>query len=109
MKKPSSIKIQVKGAEWTVNYLSKIKYHKKHGFDSQAITLPDVKVIDLSHEFMSTINIQHELLHAFVCESNTESANLDANQMEELCASIVGEYAVEIVRLTYYILNSFLP
>jgi hypothetical protein len=87
--------------------LSKTKYHKLHGFDSGAITLITEKIIDVKNDGFTTEYIRHELLHAFVAESNTESAMLNSEQIEELCASIVGEYGIEIVRLADFISNKF--
>ena len=100
--------IKIKGKEWEIRFLTKKQYEKAHGDDSAAITVEATRQIDfLKTEFTSDI-ARHELTHGFFRESNVESAGLSGLQIEELAASIVGEYAIEIVSLADYITNKFL-
>lgn len=111
MAKKIELTVNIKGRAWIIRLLAKSVYTKNFGTDSSAITLLDKKEICVSKLDYLIGHIRHELMHAFVVESNTESAFLNAAQMEELCCSIVGDYAIEIVALadriqTYFQIHS---
>ena len=101
-------KINVKGREWEARLLTRRKYEKLHGADSGAITIMSTKQIDFNKSDLNPEDVRHEVFHAYVKESNTESANLTADQMEELCCSLVGEYAIEIIKSADYIISKFI-
>ena len=100
--------IQVKGKDWNLRLWSNAVYIKKFGDDSGAVTFPDSKEINFIRGDLSLGVIRHELLHAFVAESNTESAYLDPDQTEELAASIIEFEWNNIQALSEHILTTFL-
>jgi len=103
-----TVKIQIKGATWECRLLTKKKYEKLHGYDSSAITVGNARQIDFLKADLIPGFVIHELLHAYVYECNTESSNLDPDQREELCCSILGEYIHTIVLTAFYILTKFM-
>lgn len=105
----NSLTIQIKGATWTVKKLTPRKFNKEHKSSWAAVTLPDSREIHLNGNSFAPSHVRHELLHAFYSEGNTESTTqLTEDDVEEICASIVGEYAIEIVRLADIVLTFFL-
>jgi hypothetical protein len=93
--------VQIKGANWTVKKLTTRKFVKLHGDkECPALTVPCDREIHLNGDLHTTKYFRHELLHAFASECNTESmTSMTIDDMEELCASIVGEYAIELVKM----------
>jgi hypothetical protein len=102
------VKIHIKGAEWTIVFMAKRSYEKLHGEDSSAITIGDKKEIHFNKTDLCPKYVYHELGHAYFFECNTESANLDAYQTEEVFCSIIGDYLPEIQKQGYYILSKFM-
>jgi hypothetical protein len=102
--------VQIKGSNWTINLLTRKKYEKKYGADDQSDgTCSKLKKeIDFHQDGFSPQTVRHELLHAFFGESNTYSANLDPQQMEELACEIFEQHAIDILKLADEILTKFL-
>lgn len=105
-----SLVIQIKGANWTIRRLTTRKFTKIHDDKKcPALTVPCDREIHLNSNLHTPQFIRHELLHAFVSECNTESmTSLTIDDMEELCASIVAEYAFDIIKVADYIHEYFL-
>jgi hypothetical protein len=106
--KNKSLKITMKGIEWTVYAHSTASYKRRHGSDSHAITYTKDREIFFNKDTLAPDYVRHELLHAFVASSSTNSSSLDVDQMEELCAEIIGEHGVELMLYADQILNFFL-
>lgn len=103
-----NFKINIKGQDWSVKFYPNAKYCKSVGPDSGAITIPDKKTIIFNKSVINVGYIRHELLHAIYAESHTESAHLDSEQTEEVCASILQTQFNNIIALTETILNELL-
>lgn len=82
-----NFKIKIKGADWKIEFLTQTAYEKKHGENSHAMTEMEKKTISFIKGNCNVGIIRHELLHAFVTETHTESSSLTALQMEELCCA----------------------
>lgn len=96
--------LEIKGRKWIIEYLTPQQYKRKHGLDSEGICLLHEKRIHLNKALISPGIVRHELIHALVEESNTESADLNANQMEELICAILQYHWAEFNAWTEYIL-----
>ena len=97
--------IQIKGASWRIRQLTPRKFKKEHDQNWAAVTLPDSKEIHFNGDNFLPCHIRHELLHAFVSESNTESMNMTPDDMEELCCSLVGEFSIDIIKIADQIIS----
>jgi hypothetical protein len=104
----NEITMQIKGANWIIRVLSSVKYEKIHGSDSYGITIILDRRIDINKRHLTPNTVRHELFHAFMSECNTESANLDTEQLEELAASIVADFAIDLIQKTDTIMEFFL-
>ena len=108
MRASKQVTVNIKGSPWIIKLFTKKQYEKLHGCDSGGITISKDKQIHLIKTELIPENVRHEIFHAFVEESNTASSNLDADQMEELCATIMGCHGIKIITLADYILTQFL-
>lgn len=106
--KNKNIVIKIKDIDWTFVLLTSRSYHNKHGTDSGAITIPDERTVHFDKSELSMDNIYHELFHVFVDCSQTGSANLDKEQMEELGATIVQDHIHDILKYAQIIMDKFL-
>jgi hypothetical protein len=105
----SEVKVLIKGATWTVKKLSLRKFNSLHqDKDCPALTIPIDREIHLNEKLYTPHFIRHELFHAYVAESNTESMrNMTIDDMEELSASIIAEYCFDIAKLADSIFTTF--
>lgn len=103
-----SLKILIKGVEWTVYVQPNLSYIRQHGNDSGAITYINDKDIFFNSDHVNTGYIRHELTHAFVASSGINSSSLDQDQFEELFCEIVEEHYHDIGSLTDKIINFIL-
>lgn len=108
MKKKPALKEKIKGLEWTFHVQTNSAYTRAHGKDSEAVTYPHSREVYFNISCLSPYAVKHELLHVFVASSSTSSSSLTADQVEELCAEIVGEHGIDIEMLSEKILNYFL-
>lgn len=97
----SEVKVLIKGATWTVKKLSLRKFNSLHkDKNCPGLTLPADREIHLNDKLYTPHYIRHELFHAHVAESNTESmTNMTIDDMEELAASIISEHCFDIAKL----------
>lgn len=107
-RKKAPLKDQIKGHEWTFYAEKSRTYNRKHGSDSHAITYTHEREIYFNIESLAPDYVRHELFHAFVASSSTNSSNLTKDQMEELCAELYGEHGPEMELLVNKILNYYL-
>jgi hypothetical protein len=110
IKRPSKKRIEfdVKGRKWAFSLAIDSSYKRKWGSDSCAITIfEDHEVYFRKSEFTPN-TVRHEVFHVYVYESLTNSADLSGDQMEELCAEIMGEHGVEICSLSDIIYHKLL-
>lgn len=108
MSKKSPLKDKIKGHEWTFHGQTNSAYIRKHGSDSHAITYTKDRDIFFNLSSIAPDYVRHEVLHAYVASSSTNSSNLTADQIEELCCEIYGEHGPEMDLLVDKILNHFL-
>jgi hypothetical protein len=106
--KSKSLKIKIKGIEWQIFAQTPAAYKRKHGSDSHAITYTKDREIYFNKETLAPDYVRHELLHAYVASSSTNSSSLTTDQMEELCAEMVGEHGIEMMLFADQILNFYL-
>lgn len=103
------IDFQVLGKKWTLRPLDRKKYRRKYGNDSVAITNVNKRRIDLSPNGLDLETIVHELVHAFLGEICTHSANLDDESLEEIFAELLAKRGREILETGDYLFNLIHP
>lgn len=108
MSKKKSLKISIKGLEWTIYSQSNMSYVRKHGNDSGAITYLQDREVFFNSGHFNPGYVRHELLHCYIASSGTNSSNLTKDQLEELCCEIVEEHYFEIGALADKIVNFIL-
>ena len=108
MKKKPPMKLTFKGIEWTFVVQNNATYCRNHDKDSEASTYPFDKEVVFNANYFSPYVVKHELIHVAVASSSTASSNLDAEQIEELCAELYGEHSNELDHIAEKILNYFL-
>jgi hypothetical protein len=108
MKKKPPLKSNIKGYEWTFYAQTNATYIRKHGSDSHAITYTVDREVYFNLNTLAPEYVRHEIFHAYVASSNTNSSNLDQDHIEELCAEIYGDHGPEMDSLVDKILNYFL-
>lgn len=108
MKKKVPLKEVIKGHDWTFYAEKNATYRRKHGTDSHAITYTHDKEVFFNLDSLAPDYVRHEVFHAYVGSSSTNSSNLDKDQMEELCAELYSEHGPEMDLLVNKILNHYL-
>lgn len=96
MSKKNSFKLKIKGIEWVVYLQTDAAYVRSHGKDSSAIMSPEDHEIFFKKSGIRPEFVRHELFHAYLASCSTNSSNLTALQIEELCAEVYGEHALEM-------------
>lgn len=108
MKRKPPLREIIKGIQWVFYAQSNAAYIRNHGSDSGAITYPNDREIYFNISSLAPEYVRHEVFHAYIASSSTGSANLDAFQMEELCAELYGDHGPEMDVLVDKILNYYL-
>lgn len=108
MTKKKSLKIHIKGLEWTVVGQTASAYTRAHGKDSAAITYIVDRVMYFNVSHFNSEYVRHELGHAFAASCGTTSSSLTADQIEELMCEIIGEHGPELMGLADKIVNFLL-
>ena len=103
----SRIVISIKGAPWTISLMNEPAFIKRFELCS-AITIPENKQIFINKNCLTPGTLRHELLHALVSESHVESAELSADQLEEICCTLVDFQWYNIDRWVEEIMVEFL-
>lgn len=108
----SQISISIKGRQWKFILIADKRYDKLHNqdtaFASQAVTLPTTFEVHFRKSDWDVITIRHELLHVLFTMGLSSSAELDATQVQEICAEIVAHHTSEIVVWSDRITECFL-
>lgn len=108
----SSISIDIKGRPWSFILMTDKRYDRLHNPDpeelSGAITLPTTYEVHFRRTNWDVITIRHELLHVLYNMSLVSSANLSTEDVQELCAEIVGHHSAEIILWSDRIAERFL-
>lgn len=93
------IDFHILGKPWTLRLLKKKKYRKHNGTDSVAITEVNKRRIDLGPEGMDLETFVHELVHAYLGEMCTHSADFDSDALEEIYAELMAKRGRELLDL----------
>lgn len=99
---------QIKGMEWKFYSQSLTAYEKAHGKDSDAVTYThDMEVFFSKPRLLPGI-VRHELFHVYIASSGINSAGLNTEQMEELCAELFEVHGLEMILLADKIIDFFM-
>lgn len=93
------INFEILGKKWTLRLLKRKRYFEKHGADSIALTKVHKRRIDLAPSGTDLETIIHELVHAYLTEICTHTANLDDEQLEEIFAELMAKRGREMLDL----------
>lgn len=104
----SAIKIhfEILSKKWTLRVLKKKKYKKSNGSDSVAITDGNKRRIDIGPSGQDIETIIHELVHAYLFEFCTKSADLDNENLEEVLAEMMAKRGRELLDLADKLLKT---
>lgn len=94
--KKINMTLNIKGLEWKIHVQSPASYRKMHGTDSSAITYPEDRDIYFKKDHVKHGTILHELGHALVWSAGTTSAQITADQMEELIFELLEEHYFDL-------------
>ena len=92
--------ISIKGIKWTFEAFPLKKYKSMHGSESVAITDKMKKELHFIIGKCDIHTIRHEVLHAFVSSCCIDSADLDADAIEEIGAEIQAWHHDDIGRIS---------
>lgn len=93
------IHFEILGKTWTMRVLKRAKYTRKNGDDSVAVTHTTKRKIDLAPDGRDLETITHELVHAYLTEMCTKSADLEDDQLEEVFAELMSKRGREMLDL----------
>jgi hypothetical protein len=113
-KSDKTIKLPIKGSEWSFVFQTEANYdktyfkiHQVEEDTGDAHTVAMLKTVYISKPSFDSRICYHELLHVLVAESNSESANLTPSQMEELCCSLIASHYEELAVWTRKLLDFY--
>lgn len=93
------VKYYIKDVEWSFLVLDTKEYTKLHP-DTDAVTEVKKHLVTFDAKELSKKLITHELLHVYVKSSCVNSVNnIDAEDMEEICAEILEFHLDDIRKL----------
>lgn len=84
---------------WLMVVQTEKQYNKAHGEDSVAITDGEDRLIFISPRARSCETVTHELVHAYLYEMCTHSADLNKDAMEEIFAELMARRGEELITL----------
>lgn len=93
------ITFEILGKRWNLRVLKKRRYRKSNGYDSVAVTHINKRRIDIGPSGMDLETVIHELVHAYLTEICTKSAELDDVQLEEIFAELMAKRGREMLNL----------
>lgn len=99
------VAFKILGKDWTLRVLKKKKYRKRNGADSVAITYVHKRRVDIGPDGHDLETITHELLHAYLAELCTHSADLDCDSLEEIMAELMAKRGRELLDLADLLLQ----
>lgn len=100
MSKKKFVEYKIKGIDWKFFFESNASYVRAHGNDSGAISYYEDFEVHFNLACLSPGKVRHEVMHVYVASSGTNSASLDKDQMEELCAEIYESHGPDMDVLT---------
>ncbi len=107
----SQITLDIKGRPWTFVQMADKRFDRLHNPNEEgnvAMTCPTIYEVHYRKSDWDVSTIRHELLHVLYNMSLVGSAELTAGQVQETCAEIVGQHAIEIVLWADRITERFL-
>jgi hypothetical protein len=86
--------IKIKGTKWKYRLIPRELFLKVHKdaevIDHVAITIKQENRIDFTPNELTVETIIHELVHAYMSETYTNSANLENEQMEDIICDMIS-------------------
>lgn len=99
------IRFHILAKPWDIRLLSKKEYRAKNGKGSLALTRVHKRRIDVSAQGFDFETVVHELVHAYLSELCTFSADFDVNALEEIFAEMLAKRGHEILSLGQVLLE----
>lgn len=105
-----SIVKNIKGRDWTFNFLTQRQFNKKNPRDKNfpALANPNIHEVDIVVTEVNFRNVIHELLHCYYFECENQSTNPTPLQVEETVCDLVGTHYFDLGKLASEIINYYL-
>lgn len=100
-----SLKLNIRGIEYTCRLLNDRDYVILHGSDSDAVTISRSNTVDFKASTLSLLTVRHELGHAYFNSSLTETAELTPIQTEECMVEIWANFGERILQDSIKVFN----
>ena len=108
----ADITIPIKGRDWKFVLMPDKRFDKLHNHNEDdtnvAMTCPTIYEVHFRKSDWDVATIRHEMLHVLYNMSLVGSTNMTPGDVQELCAEIVGQHAIEIVLWSDRITEKFL-
>jgi hypothetical protein len=108
MSQITQFRFEVLGKVWTLRLMKRKKYAKKNGKDSVAMTYRQKRRIDLSPFGKDLETITHEITHAYLTELCLDSANPDADALEEIFCEMMAKHGAVLISQSLELYNQIL-
>jgi hypothetical protein len=99
----TKIQFKVLDKPWLLLILSTASYIRRNGSDSIASTHVNGRRIELSPLGLDKETITHELVHAYLGELCTHSADLARDAFEEIFAELMAKRGIELLELAEHL------
>lgn len=106
--KSKELVLQIKGADWSFKLISDASYKRRMGSDSDAATLTKSREVLFHPTGLSMNTIKHEIFHCLVDSSDVYSMSMSLDNLEELCATLVATYNLQIELWANQLMDYFL-
>lgn len=93
------IEINILEAKWKVYIMDEEQYITEHSDADAAHTIPALNEIVFNESELNLIVVKHELWHAWRASLCTTSADLTADQEEEISAELFSHHGDKINRM----------
>lgn len=93
------IQINILESIWNISILDEEKYILDHSDTDAAHTIPSLNEVVFNEAELNLIVVKHELWHAWRASLCTTSANLTADQEEEISAELFSHHGDKINRM----------
>lgn len=93
------MEVLIIGDKWKIIIMEEDAFVRRFGNDTAAITILEDRKIYFHHNDFTKEIIRHEIYHAALFQTCTESASLTNDQFEEVACDVFGRFGPRLNRL----------